>query len=277
MSLAAALKTANIIEDAYESGKEAFRSLPPGLQKGIKSGAQRMRKRAKRSWDKYRKGQGPDFTFGHPVGSDLTKRWQAVNIAGANRANRTLYSVDLVNIPLGVDNQINLRQRGIINCRGISIYMNMRNNQEDAMYANVAVIVPRYQQNLASVDPVDFYRGNQSQRGVDFNTGLSGLEMHMLPINRDKYHVLYHRRLTLAPRGPVPTDFSVGNALSNYKTIKKYIKVNRQLRYDGDAITSGRIQLVYWFADFDHVPTGIPEASAVTVSELHIAYFKDSM
>lgn len=276
MSLAAALQTANIVEDAYQAGKEAFKSLPPGLQKGIKTGAQRMRKRAKRSWDKYRKGQGPDFTFGHPVGSDTTKRWQAVNVAGANRANRTLYSVDLVNIPLGVDNQINLRQRGIINCRGISIYMNMRNNQEDAMYANVAVIVPRFQQNLASVDPVDFFRGNQSQRGVDFNVGLSGLEMHMLPINQDKYHVLFHRRLTLAPRGPVVSDFSVGNSLANYRTIKKYIKVNRQLRYDGDAITSGRIQLVYWFADFDHTPTQIAESSAVTVSELHLAYFKDS-
>ena len=120
MSLAAALQTANVIEDAYEAGKEAFKQLPPGIRKGIKTGATRLKKKAKRSWDTYRKDSGPNFTFGHPVGSDTTKRWQAVNIAGANRANRTLYALDLVNIPLGVDNQINLRQRGIINCRGIS-------------------------------------------------------------------------------------------------------------------------------------------------------------
>lgn len=277
MSLATAVNTARMVEDAYEAGKEAFKSLPPGLQKGIKAGASRLRKKTKRSWDSYRKGQGPRFDFGAPVGEETTKRFQPYSRAAVPFATRTLYTEDLVQIPVGTSNQINNRQRGIINCRGISLYMNIRNNQEDAMYCNVAVIVPKYNQSLGAANTVDFFRGNGSSRGENFGTGLSGLEMHMLPINKDQFHILYHRRLTLAPRGPVAADFSIGNSMSNYHTIKKYIKVNRQLRYEGNNIVSGRIQLVYWFSDFDAVPTSAAEPNAVTLSEHHLVYFRDSI
>jgi len=277
MSLAAALQTANIIEDAYEAGRDIYKSLPPGMRKGIQKASSRVKKRAKRSWDTYKNNQGPNFTFGDPVGSDSTKRWQPVSTANLGRPSRTLLSADLVNIPLGADNEINLRQRGMINCRGISLYMNMRNNQEDAMYCNVAVVCPKFQQNLPGISVADFFRGNGSDRGVDFSSSsLTGLQMHMLPINKDKFHILYHRRITLAPRGPVASDFSIGNAMPNYYTLKKYIKVNRQLRYDGNTIVSGRIQLVYWFSDFDSVASSVPEDNAVTVSEHHLVYFRDT-
>ncbi len=277
MSLAAAVNTARMAEDLYEAGKEAYRSLPSGIRSGIKQGATRLRKRAKRSWGKYTKGQGPRFEFGSDVGSDTTKRYQPVSASPTPRATRVLNSQDLVNIPLGANNEINLRQRGIVNCRGISLYMNMRNNQDDAMYCNIAVVCPKYDQSNPAVPITDFFRGNGAERGQNFSTGLSGIQMHMLPINRDLYHVLYHRRLVLAPRGPVASDFSIGNALANYRTIRKYIKVNRQLRYEGPNIVSGRIQLVYWFSDFDSANLDPSETGAVTVAEHHVVYFKDSM
>ena len=277
MSLAAALQTANIIEDAYEAGREAFKSLPPGIRKGIKAGTGRLRKRAKRSWDTYRKDQGPKFSFGAPVGSDTTKRHLATSTNPLNLNSRTLYTRDLVSIPLGTNNEINQRQRAICNVRGVSLMMNFRNNFEDALYVNVAVIVPRYNQALAAADPVDFFRGNGPERGRDFNIALTGLEMHTLSINHDKYHVLFHRRFTLAPKGPVSPDFSTGTSLTSYRTMKKYIKINRQIRFEGNVPVMGRVQLVYWFNDFDDASGNIAETNACTVAEHHVTYFKDSM
>ena len=277
MSLSTALQTANLIEDAYQAGKEAFRSLPPGIQKGIKAGAGRLRKKAKRSWDTYRRDQGPRFSFGAPVGSDTTKRHLATASNPLNLNTRTLYTRDLVGIPLGSGNEINRRQRAICNVRGISLMMNFRNNFEDALYVNVAVIVPRFNQSLSAADPVDFFRGNGPERGVNFNLGLTGLEMHNLAINSDKWNVLFHRRFTLGPKGPVSPDFSVGNNLTSYRTFKKYIKINRQIRFEGNVPVMGRIQLVYWFSDFDDAVNNPAETNACTVAEHHVTYFRDSM
>jgi len=278
MSLATALQTANLIEDAYDAGKEAFRSLPPGIQKGIKATAGRLRKKAKRSWDTYRKDQGPKFTFGAPVGSDTTKRYQAVNTNPLPLNSRTLYTRDLVNIPLGTDNEINNRQRAIVNVRGIKLFMNVLNQTNDVVYCNVAVIVPRFNQTLAAADPVDFFRGNGPQRGIDFSPALTGLEFHKHPINADKYHVLMHRRFSLAPRGDLgPIVFSINNSMSSYRTISQYIKINRQIRFEGNTPVMGRVQLVYWFDDFNRNAGAPVELNVVRVAEHHITYFKDSM
>lgn len=278
MSLATALQTANIIEDAYEAGREAFRSLPPGIRKGIKAGAGRLRKKAKRSWDTYRKDQGPKFSFGAPVGSDTTKRHQAVNTNPLALATRTLYTRDLVNIPLGANNEINTRQRSIVNVRGIKLYMNFLNQTNDVLYCNVAVIVPRFNQSLAAADPVDFFRGNGTERGTDFSTALTGLEFHKLPINGDKYHVLMHHRFQLASRGDLgAVSFSINNGPTSYRTLSKYIKINRQIRFEGNTPVMGRVQLVYWFDDFNRTGGGAIETNVIRVAEHHITYFKDSM
>ena len=211
--------------------------------------------------------------IGEKVGTSSSKVNEQKNTSLVAKNTRTLYAQNLTTVTFGADR--NERERGIINCRGFRICMAMVNDINVPMYANVAVI----HQKDAETAPAEtnFFRGPGAQRGQDFGNALTSLEFHCLPINTDKYVVLKHKRLLLAPDIEVTGDFN-NNKGKNYANLDWYVKLKRQLRFDNSAVstpTNGNVWLVYWFDTWPAAANATPTNTAVRVTERHLMYFHE--
>ena len=177
---------------------------------------------------------------------------------------RTLYSRDLTWIQhtdtAGNFDVIDRRQRDQINIRGFAINMAIH-NQEPAwpMYVNVAIISPRYE-NLTNfgggqdnaIPTGEFFRGNGTERTINFQNGLTPLQFRCLNINTDTYVVLKHKRYMLANRNTALANTNSGDAKA-IKMVDWYVRLNRQIRFDNYTVPArqGRVFLVWWCDTFD--------------------------
>lgn len=246
----------------YRDTKWAARRIARGLGKAY---------RAKKSRTKKRRVDG-STKVGDPIGKNEANRALVRSSSVANRNTRTLYSGDLIDIVRATDHEIDERHRDIINLKGVKICMEVKNNQNSPLYFNIAVVVPKYDQSLSIVPTNDFFRNNQNGRGTDFTTGLSSLEFHCLPINSDVYTILFHKRCLLGPDGGVTFNSS---GPPNYMVLSKWIKVNRQIRFENNDPVNGRIQYVFWADVMEGAPLDPAVTNAFTISEHHVAYYRN--
>lgn len=224
----------------------------------------------------YRKRGQTRRRIGERVGSGGGKTNVRNNIANVAHSTRTLYDVDLLNLPQGTGRSDRLR--GAVNFRGCKICLSFVNTLSTTnraeLYCNVAVISPKDQNGSSStISLADFFRDQSgTERGQDFSIGLSSTEMHCLPINTDKYSLLHHKRFSLG--GAQQT----GGMKKNVCTFDFYAKLNRQIRYQSDASTvpeGNNVYLVYWFSIQDEPGSTAATANAVNVS-MHITqYFRE--
>lgn len=192
---------------------------------------------------------------GEYAGSNTTKRFTILDATVVPIANGTLYQHELTAIPKTPDNDIDSRQRDMINCRGFKIYLHVNKTVLDRpTFFNVAVIAPK--DNNLGPNPISqekFFRGSGVSRALDFNnTILNGIDFNTRHINTDKYVILWHKRYCLG--NPGGSTFTVQNP--SYRMIKKWVGLKRQIRYDtggggeGTDTVTGAVYLVYWCADF---------------------------
>jgi len=256
----------------YEAAEQTWASMGPEMYQDAKKiahwASKQWKKKKAKSSNKKRK-----HTFGSSPGSATTQRAITRTSARVPVASRTLTSYDLVDINRATDHEINRRHRDIINLKGVKLCLNAVNDSDQPLYLNVAVVVPKYDQSLSSIPVTDFFRGNADGRGTDFSTTLSALEFNTLPINRDRYHVLYHRRVTLGPKNATGGYNTDGNR--SYFTIDKWIKVNRQIHYENNNPVNGRVQLAYWCDEFDRGAGDLAQPSQMYVGEHHIMYYNN--
>lgn len=184
---------------------------------------------------RYKRYKSTRKHVGEPVSKDTCKKCDnhSVNVASLN--GRFLVNYALLNLPETTINAIDSRQRDIVNCRGVKIMLEVRNNNDDPIYLNCAVIGPKQQ---GVVDDTNFFRDYSASRTVDFgHASLAGMDYQRLPINTDKYSVLWRKRYRM--RGH-DLENEPGNILNsggvNYLNIQKYIKLNKQVRYDGSNV-----------------------------------------
>jgi len=256
----------------YEAAEQTWASMGPEMYQDAKKIAAWASKQWKKKKSK-RTNKKRKHTFGSSPGSATTQRAITRTSARVPVASRTLTSYDLVDINRATNHEINRRSRDIVNLKGIKLSMNIVNGSDQPLYVNVAVIVPKYDQSQSTVRIRDFFRGNANGRGTDFDTNLSALELNTLPINRDQYHVLYHRRMTLGPAGTVGGYNTDANR--SYATINKWIKVNRQIHYENNEPVNGRVQLAYWCDEFDRGTGDLVQPSRMFVGEHHIMYYQN--
>lgn len=186
---------------------------------------------------------------GERVGSSNSKgvRTQSIG-APTNMVERQLYSELIVmpqrNITSGEAR--NERERDVINIRGIKICQDFETIATGAgdnhMYLNVALISNKHNPQSASINNNRFFRGRDDARGQDFDSLSSGIDYHCRPINTDEWNIFFHTRRVLSnPRLNI-TDGKT------FARVMKYVKINRQIRFDQDGEPSTRFFLVYWCA-----------------------------
>lgn len=231
--------------------------------------AARTIKRAYQRWSR-RKADHPLKKVGETPSTGVEKRHETVATSLGTKNTRQLYYSDILDIPRGTD--INSRERDIINVKGFKLRMEFQNltSTGNFLLLNVALICPK---SASSVVSARFFRGDGNTRGVDFANALSSTEMHGMPINTDKYIVLHHSRYTL---GESSNDFP-----TDYLWIDKYIKINRQFRYEGNVDGTGtentndRLFLCYWADESMQAGGTVPAANVYRTQNKGTIYFNE--
>jgi len=240
--------------------------------------------------------------FGERVGSSNCKQHNQLNTESKLKA-RILYGQRVDTIPMQATfaYERNTRSRNVINFRGIKlcIRFSSRTNVTEAsrnggkIGLNLALVVPKdkcVSENADLDDPshlmTGFFRSNlnNGERAMAF-PGTDGIwnmlptTTHCQPLNTDKLAVLSHMRkiITTPPGG---SNASSANPWGTDWFIKKYIKINRQLRFNADGDTTNNtystspMWLLWWCDDFDNGKTNQPNWEIVNAQMDTTAYFR---
>lgn len=304
---------AGVSHEAYRQGKRAVNYIAKRLQDRFTPTEmpykrRRIAYRGPRSFRRVRRRRGyygrrrrgkmrrrsyrrRTYRIGLPMNMGVSKRTVVQLFSAVNFDSRTLYSRDLTGIPLTTVNAIDERQREIINVSGFKIQGSMRNrlnNQQGpqlvhfAVLCNVANIaaecVPAVQDD--SVPNTNFFRGSSGTRAIDFGTGLSGIQLHTLKINKDNYVVLKRRTFKLATQASDQnTQAQQGDQYTTptVKNFKWWIPLRRQVRYDNSLYaTQGRCFIVWW-SDLMHgrASGATPQGAAFSLDMENITYWRE--
>lgn len=232
----------------------------------------RYRGRRRSGFQKAKRARFSRARIGERVGSSSTKQTIQTAAGFEPYASRTLHTRSLMSITKG--DLRNQRERNIVNLRGFKICLYFRNQTNNPMYLNVAVIVPK---NATVPSTTNFFRSNASERGRDFDSAsMTALDFHCYNINTDNYHILRHKRYQLTKNGQTNTAHAEHSS-RNYITIDWWIKLQRQIRWDGD--TSGPINdhayLAYWCDEMGLNQGAPPNATAIGTQFRTIVYFRE--
>lgn len=198
----------------------------------------------------------------------------------------TLHALHLTTIQHGVG--ADERERNVVNCRGFRIRFNVQNfyteNIEPGatpLYMNMALVSPRgYQITSATQNTYlneAFFRSFGSSRVRNFDAPLAGLTRHTLPINTDKWAVIWHHRKVIGSQSGEEKFSSGAGGPRNWHSLSRYIKVGRQTRYVDGTTTScqNQIWLLIWFSPFNQNSGSTDTVKAANAWLSVIQYFKD--
>lgn len=142
------------------------------------------------------------------------------------------------------------------------------------MYLNVAVIIPK---NTTVPSETNFFRSTDAERGRDFDrAAMNALDFHCFNINTDNYHILRHKRYQISKSGATNTAHAE-HLGKNYITIDWWIKLQRQIRWDG--ATTGPINdhayLAWWCDEMGLSLGAAANATALGTQFRTICYFRE--
>lgn len=186
--------------------------------------------------------------------------------AGTLRQTKTLYTDELINIPQKSSNEINGRERAMINCLGFTLRTCFTNLAPYPIAVRMAVVSP-IDRNDVSI--VNFFRGYVNNRSLPFTSNTDASQLLYNPINRDAFTVLWEKKLMLPPTG--------SGYGSDHSTFETYVKLNRQLRYSGVANSdcTDKVYLIAWFDYPVAVAVASPPAANVRYQRFAITHWKD--
>jgi len=274
LALARAGRAITMTVPQYRYARMAARYGPAAARAGgrIARWAYRRYRKRRSGYRRAKKARFSNKNVGEALGSSSTKpNLQFRTSTAITRDTRTLYTLNLCNCDQGPNR--NNRERNIINVRGFKICFSMRNNLDEPLYLNVAILHPK---NAGDITPANFFRAHGTSRGSDFDLTKTALEFHCLSLNTDKFAILKHKRYRLRARGG--TAYSDGTG-RNYINLDWYIKLKRQLRYDAstsEAPIDGSCYLVYWMDRFFGAQNEVVSTNACNFQERHIMYFRDT-
>ena len=211
----------------------------------------------------------------NPIGTSTCKSREGIAYVDTP-ASRQLVTFDIVSkIPKDGDDNLNARQRNAVNLSGFKYCIHVRNNEKRPMTFHFAVCVDKRHGGSNYTD--DFFRsqGEGNRRSTNFSNVLSGMDMKCCPINTDRYIVLRHSRLNI---GPADADNEYNaTGPKNYLTLERYMRVKRQIRYDGAADSSAqtRILCFVWADLIDAAPDSSGVADAMHMHVNLQTYFRD--
>ena len=228
----------------------------------------------------------------------LQKEWRTdTGASGVSSSTRVLSAVRLLDINRNDDggNFMNERQKRTCKLSGMRFCAEIRNKDgidtTRPKYVNIALLTDKEtdgstiaQSDFTGADLFRDFRDGSSRsrdfyiKNVDgtFSTisDLSSNEMHCLPINVDRYGILFHKRIRLKPNN--------GNFV-DCRNVDFYVKLKRQLRWDQGADGSDNtypegngVWLVMWCDNFQVNAQADPAENQLDARFRILTYFKDA-
>lgn len=183
---------------------------------------------------------------------------------------RTLYNRQLTLINQTATNIQNTRTGQVCNLYGVRLNMIFRNALQFNCCYNIAIVTLK---PSCDFEVANFFRSDSTTRGLNFDVSRSGNEMRHLPINSDKYNVLY-RKKGIINRGDAVDYYSKDN--KNWIVWDKYIKIKRQVEFTDTLDTSCRDKMIlcFWFDWLMATPGNGPSPMGNFQGDATL-YFKD--
>lgn len=223
---------AQLREDTFNMAKRKYGG-------GSYWGTKRRRIKGKRAKIRARR------KIGEPIGLSTAKYNLCVNYFGSLRDSNTLHN-DNINLLLRGD-EINQRERNIINLRGWKIDMTIFNQTASPQIVNVAIL--QNTNNDGGPQNSNFFKaeGDTTERAVDADSTISVLKWAHGIINRELYNVLMHKRFMIGPNA-LFSDFDSGAVMHSWKNFKRYVPLKRQISYDtaGNEPMSNDVHICWW-------------------------------
>lgn len=209
--------------------------------------------------------------IGQRIGTSNSKSTLLTTGNWALRDTRTLYQINLCQIPFGQD--IDERERNMVNYRGCRICFAVRSETTLPLYFHMAIVAPKQTQTVVNAD---FFKGDGAERGRTFDTTLSAVQFHCSRINTDRYTVLKHKKYLLNPTNN--TSSYGADSGKSYRYFDFYTKIKRQLRYESNADAvpiDGNIYFVYWADRFTADSGQAIQADSYSRQEQISVFFRD--
>ena len=214
--------------------------------------------------------------IGFRVGSGHAKRnVQQQDIAVTSLNSRAQIIQALCHITQTDTNAINRRQRQLVNVRGFKFCYSFRNNTDRPLFCNIAIVARK---DGSTPNATDWFRGSGTNRNADFALNLTSTEFYCLPINADKYTILYRKRFTLGANNEGLTGSSYQNGPKSYKMWMKYLPFKRQIRYEGTSsseIDHAQPYIVMWFDRWNAPQNEAQQTAVVEVLRRTVTYFRE--
>jgi len=238
----------------------------------------RMRRRRLPSRKRKRSEIFSKGRIGQKIGTSVPKVYRTNYSDNSALATRTLYGSVINDVPHSANNDINERQRNVVNCRGFNVYVQIKNTTSIAETFNLALVVPRFCQETTegTLPTLDFFRDPTTDtRGVDFASALPNIAFSKFGINPDKYIVLKHKRYLL--NAGVTGGSTTDEDGKNYRNIEWYVPLKRQLRYRDVAFDDmyQHVWVVYWLDHFQNVGGSLPIANQANCSLITNMVFRE--
>lgn len=248
--------------------RKQYMRMPADVRQFAKKRAAKV---IQRGFRQFKSNMHSPMKIGEAYGTSNAKMSGTSNLT-APIDTGTLYSTPLNDLQRGTG--IDERQREHVQYKGVSCWFEYRNkNNNNPLYLNMAVIGTKDTGSPSNVTGTAFFRGNGFSRAQDFDPiNMSALRLHLTPINTDNYTVLWHERRTLATQ----VAGLQANTHDAYGTIKKWIPIRRQIRYQTDNTipTDGRLFFVYWVSRFQGTGAS-PQTAECDIHLRHLQYFSD--
>jgi len=218
---------------------------------------------------------------GMRVGSSNAKS-DEIQIPAENNATKNLNRVQrLLVLTKGsdIDNR-STRLRQSVDFRGIKICFRIQINNVAGLGGqkfafNWAIVSPKQlDANITALPTEEFFRGSgETSRAQDFAGTLTGLDLHCLPINRDKYVIHRHKRMVLGPYES--TEGKSERYFETYVPVKRKVVYNQNTELGTEDNPEGRDMWMIWWGAFLNEGTGNGQGSAFTTQFKAVRYFRE--
>lgn len=226
-----------------------------------------------RAWRRSRKRRIGMGRIGQARGVARAKRTETETLTNGSASTRVLYNDEITNIPKTTVNDIDARQRDVVRLSGFKMCFEIKNNDSVPLLCNYAVVYDK--QNGETVSTSDFFRSNGgNERAKDFSVLLNSYEFHCLPLNTDRFTVLWHRRFVLAPNPAVASTGFTGENRNNWKTFEKYVKLKKHITFEG-GVAQSKLWLLRWYDKFQQASGGAITINIANVDHHVMAYWRE--
>jgi len=186
-------------------------------------------------------------------------------------SSRTLHAEPIDAFAFGTNT--NERERNKILLKGVTLDHAIRNTSTAVRIYRWAIIMPRTNQLIANLTD-NFITGFDGEKGLDFSTTRTGLQLCHWPINKAVYNVIAQGSETVAGTGASDNN----GVIPNFRNWRTYVPINKILTFDTN-ITLGPYERTFFVQWWDNPLVSSGTATDVNFTSTFVCtrYFRDAI